>query len=149
MRDALLAQFADQPFARGVGVGERLLRRERLGADDEERGRRIDLLERVREFDAIDVRDAMQADAAVAKPGKRLGHHDDTEIRSADADVDHVGEAGAGETQDAPWCTPVTNSRILSSWARTSGITSRPSACIGRSERLRSAMCMAARPSVL
>ena len=102
MRDALLAQLADQPFARGVRVGERLLRRERLGADDEERGRRIDLLERIRELDAIDVRDAMQADAAVAKPRERLGRHDDAEIRPADADVDHVGETRAGEAQDAP-----------------------------------------------
>ena len=48
-----------------------------------------------------------------------------------------------------PSCTPVTNSRIFASSARTSGITSRPSTGIGRSERLRSAMCSAARRSVL
>ena len=47
-----------------------------------------------------------------------------------------------------PSCTPVTNSRIFASSARTSGITSRPSTVIGRSERLRSAMCSAARRSV-
>ena len=48
-----------------------------------------------------------------------------------------------------PWCTPVTKRRIFSSCCRTSGITSLPSASIGRSEQLRSAMCIAARRSVL
>ncbi len=48
-----------------------------------------------------------------------------------------------------PSCTPVTNSRIFASSRRTSGMTSCPSTTIGRSERLRSAMCMAARRSVL
>ena len=42
------------------------------------------------------------ADALVTETGERLGHHDDAEIRPTDADVDHVGEAGAGEAQDAP-----------------------------------------------
>ncbi len=44
----------------------------------------------------------MQADALVAEPGQRLRRHHDPEIRAADADVDDVGEARAGEAEDAP-----------------------------------------------
>ena len=64
--------------------------------------RRIDLLQRIGELDAVDVRHAMQADALVAEAGQRLGRHHDAEVGAADADVDDVGEARAGEAEDAP-----------------------------------------------
>ena len=56
-----------------------------------------------------------------------------------------IGEARAGEAEDASLVHASDELAHLASCARTSGMTSCPSACIGRSERLRNAMCMAAR----
>jgi hypothetical protein len=44
----------------------------------------------------------VQADALVPEPGQRFRRHHDAEVRTTDADVDDVGEARAGETEDAP-----------------------------------------------
>ena len=95
-RRRALAQPIDDPLARELRVGQRLERRERLRAHDEQRARRIDLLQHVAELHAVDVRNAVQAQIAIAILRQRLGRHHDAEIRAADADVDDVGEGLAG-----------------------------------------------------
>ena len=57
--DDAFAELADQPGARGVGIGQRLKRREGLGGDDEQRGRGVRVLEHIVEVAAIDVRDEL------------------------------------------------------------------------------------------
>ena len=61
----------------------------------------IDLLEHVAELHAVDVRDAVQAQIAIAELRQRLGRHHDAEIGAADADVDDVGEGLAGRAVNA------------------------------------------------
>ena len=98
---ALLAQFADQPLARRVGVGERLLRREGLGADDEQRRRGL-IFSSASASSTPSTFDTQCSRMPCCGTGQRLRRHHDAEIRAADADVDDVGEARAGEAEDAP-----------------------------------------------
>ena len=79
---------------------------------------------------------------------ERLGRHDDAEIGAADADVDDVGEAARRVARDPAFVHARDEVAHLAELARTSGMTSWPSTSIGRSERLRSAMCRPARFSV-
>ena len=99
-RGSALAQPIDDPLASDFGVRQCLERPEGLRAHDEQRARRIDLLQNVGELYAVDIGDAVQADIAIAKFRERLGRHHDAEIRSTDADVDDIGERLAGGAVD-------------------------------------------------
>ena len=85
-----------RPLACGAGVGHRFQRRERLGRDDEERLRRVEIADRFGEVGAIDVRDEPEGEAALAVVPERLVGHDRPEIGATDADVDDVADRLAG-----------------------------------------------------
>ena len=55
-----------QPVAGGVGVGHRFQRRERLGRDDEQRFRRVEIVRGFGEIGAVDVGDEAERQVAVA-----------------------------------------------------------------------------------
>ena len=90
--DRRLAQRTRQPSPRGAGVGHRLLRRERLGRHDEQRARRVEPPDRVAHVRAVDVGDEMAAQLRLRERRQRLGRHGRPKVRSADADIDDVGE---------------------------------------------------------
>ncbi len=92
----LLAERADDPRARRIGVGLRLLRRKGLRADDDQRLRRIDAADQILELRAIHVGDEMRRDVAAPLRLERIAHQQRSQIRAADADVDHVLESLAG-----------------------------------------------------
>ena len=82
------------------------------------------------------------------KRRERTRGHGRTEIRAANADVHDIGKARAGRGLDLPSRTAAAKASILARSARTSGMTSWPSANIGR-PKLRKAMCRAGRCSVV
>ncbi len=88
-----LAQLRGQPLPRGARVGERLLRAEGLRGDDEQRARRVGVLERVGEIGAVDVGDEQHARRIRGQRMQRLHRHGGPEVRAADADVDDRGES--------------------------------------------------------
>ena len=83
-----LAQRGDKPGARCRRVLHRLLRRECLRADDEERRRRIKLFQRVGDVRAVDIGDEMEAEIIRREGAERAHRHGRAEVRAADADVD-------------------------------------------------------------
>jgi hypothetical protein len=99
--DGALAQRGLDPAAGGRRVGHGLDRREGLGSDDEERRRRIEVLQRVGDVRAIDVRHEMAA-RAVMVGRKRQRRHGRSEIGPADADVDDIREAPSGRALRLP-----------------------------------------------
>ena len=93
LRDRLVVfQLLEQPRARGLRVRDRLLRRERLRRDDEQRGLGIEVSHGLGEVRRVDVRDEVRAEVLLPVRAQRLGHHHRAEIRAADADVDDVGD---------------------------------------------------------
>ena len=105
--------------------------------------------QRVGEVRAVDVRHEVHARTARACTAPAPRHHRRTEIRTADADVDDVGDAQAGVAEPRAAADRFGERAHVLERGATSGITSRPSTGIGRVERLRSATCRTARPSVL
>ena len=95
-RSFVAAESRDRPGARGIGVGHRLERRERLGRDHEQRLSRIEPLHRFGEVGPIYVRHESEGDVAGAVvPQCFVGHHG-PEVRAADADIHDVAYALAG-----------------------------------------------------
>lgn len=86
----------EEPIARGVGIGDGLLRGKGLRRDDEERGLGRELLQRLGHVGAVDVGDEMGAEVFLRVGLERLGDHDGAEVGAADADVDEVGDGLAG-----------------------------------------------------
>ena len=76
-----------------MGVGHGLQRREGLGGDDEQRLRGIEIAHRLGEIRAIDIGDEAERHVALAVVPERLVGHDGTEVRAADADIDHIADA--------------------------------------------------------
>mmetsp|Transcript_41489 Transcript_41489/g.111062 ORF Transcript_41489/g.111062 Transcript_41489/m.111062 type:complete len:486 (+) Transcript_41489:360-1817(+) len=96
-RDGLgVRQPAQQPPARRPGVEHRLLGGEGLGAHQQQRRLRVQALERLRHVRAVNVADEVDLEPR-AVVLERLGDHNRTQVRPADADVDDVGEALARE----------------------------------------------------
>ena len=94
---ALVAVHAgQQPAARGLRVGHGLQRGEGLRGDDEQRLRGVEIAHRLGEIGAVDVGHEAEGHGAVAVVLQRLVGHHRPEIRSADADVDHIADALAG-----------------------------------------------------
>ena len=79
-----------------MGVGHRLQRREGFRRDDEQRLRRIEVVDGLREVGAIDVRHEAERHGAVAVMLEGLVGHHRPEVGAADADVDDVADALAG-----------------------------------------------------
>ena len=78
----------DAPRARGLGVGQRLERLERLRRDDEQRLGRVEVARRLGEVVAVDVRDEPHRQPAIRVGAERVVGHRGTEVGASDADVD-------------------------------------------------------------
>ena len=95
--EARLLRLGKEPVLRGERVGHRLLRREGLGRDDEQGLVRLHRAERLGEVRRVDVGDEEELHVALRVGRERDVRHDGTEIGAADADVDDVLDALAGE----------------------------------------------------
>ncbi len=89
-------QRVHDPLARGGRVGHGLQRGEGLGREDEEGLRRIEIVGRVGKGRAIDIGDEAERHLRIGKVAQRDVGHLRPQIRSADADVDHVLDGLAG-----------------------------------------------------
>ena len=89
--DVLLAGFAQEPLAGGVGVGDGFLRGEGFGSDDEQRGFGMDFFQHVAQLRSVHVGDEVHAQARMAEIFQRGTHHQWPQIGTADADIHHVG----------------------------------------------------------
>ena len=94
--DRLLAKPCRHARACAGGVRHGLLRRERLGGDDEQGARQIEVFERIGQISAIDVGNKMRARpiAAIGRQGAR--RHRGPKVRAANADVDDIRKPLAG-----------------------------------------------------
>ena len=92
-------EAGEQPVARGMRVGHRLERGERLGRDDEQRLGRVQVARGFGEVGAVDVRDEAEGHVALGVRSQRFVGHHRAQVRAADADVDHVADALAGEAR--------------------------------------------------
>ena len=90
------------PLARRQRIAAGLQRGEGLGADDEQGAGRVCIDEQVGELAAVDVRDERHPRPTGGISVQRLDCHRGTEVRAADADVDHQGKCLAGTRFDAP-----------------------------------------------
>ncbi|MCO5546668.1 hypothetical protein L7F22_000102 [Adiantum nelumboides] len=77
-----------QPGPRVAGVGQRLLRGERLRRDDEQRGRRVEVAGLLGQVGRVDVGDEPALEVALGVVAQRLVGHDRAQVGAADADVD-------------------------------------------------------------
>jgi hypothetical protein len=98
----LVLERGERPLARRARVRHRLESRERLRRHDEERLGGIQPERRLVEVGPVHVRDESEAQAAVREVLQRLVGHDGSEVRAADADVDHVADALAGVAGPLP-----------------------------------------------
>ena len=95
--EARLLGLGEEPLLRRKRVGHRLLRREGLGRDDEQGLVRLHRAERLGEVRRVDVGDEEELHVALRVGRERDVRHDGTEVGAADADVDDVLDALAGE----------------------------------------------------
>ncbi|SVK52092.1 Uncharacterised protein [Acinetobacter baumannii] len=91
----LIDRAAQEPVARAVGVGHGFLSGEGFGRHQEQRGFRVQRLQRFGDVGAVDVGDEVHVQVVFIR-AQRFGHHVRAEIRTADADVHHVGDRLAG-----------------------------------------------------
>ena len=89
----LRAELADEPRARGGGIGHGLERGEGFGRDDEQCLRRIEIVYCLAEGGPIDIGDETEVEPAVAVAAQGLIGHLRAEIRPADADIHDVADA--------------------------------------------------------
>ena len=147
--DASPPSAAERPIARGVGVGHGLERGEGLGRNDEQSLGRIETAHGFGEIGAIHVGDEAEGHRAVAVGSQRfIGHHR-AEIRTADADIDHVANRACrcGLSMRRCGC----DSRRPPSYRARRGLPARRSCHRQRSTRTagaRNATCSTARFSV-
>src|SRR5262249_38370936 len=103
-RFGIVTQAADQPCARGVGIGHRLERRKSLGRNDEHRLSRVQVADCFDQVSAVNVGDESKGYSALGVVLERLVCHDRAQVRSADPDIDYVTNAPAGVA--APLAAP-------------------------------------------
>ena len=84
-----------KPGLCGMRVGHRLDGGEGLGGDNHQRGARVQILERIGNMRAIHVRHEMAARPVMVWRQRQHRHHR-PQIRSANADIDHIGDLAAG-----------------------------------------------------
>ena len=86
----------EQPALGAFRVGHRLLGRERLAGDDEQRFRRVEIAGGLRQVGSVDVRDETHGQSPVGKRPQGLAGHRRPQVRSADAHVDDILDLLAG-----------------------------------------------------
>ncbi len=96
-----VACMIQKPFARGQRVGQRFLRGKGFGGDNEQRGFGVDFGQYVAQLRAVHVGDEVHIEAWMTERFERGTHHQRAQIRSADADVDNVGNDLVGIAQPA------------------------------------------------
>src|SRR5208282_1807751 len=89
-RPLIVPQTFNRPKPSRVRIGHSFQRRERLRTDDEESLGRIKVTRRLEEVGAIDVGNEAERDRAIAVMSQRLECHHGPEVRTTDADVNHV-----------------------------------------------------------
>ena len=87
------AAVGQEPGLRGRGVGERLLGREGLAGDQEQRLVGVDPRQHRGDVVAVDVGDEVKRQAGVGERGQRPHRHLRPEVAAADADVDDVTQS--------------------------------------------------------
>ena len=96
---AFIACMIQEPFTRGQGVGQGFLGGKGFGSNDEQRGFGVDFRQYVAQLGAVYVGDEVHLQARMSERLERGTHHQRTQIRSADADVDNVGDDLVGIAQ--------------------------------------------------
>jgi hypothetical protein len=86
------AQTVEEPVPRRRGVGQRLERRERLRADDEQRRLGVQVMRGRVQVHRVDVGNEATGQARLGVVGQRQRGHGGAEVRAADPDVDDRGD---------------------------------------------------------
>ena len=92
----LVSEDVERPGSRHARVREGLLRRERLGRDDEQRLLGVEVPDRLGEVGRIDVRDEPHGEIAAGVVAQRPVGHRRAEVGAADPDVDDGRDPPAG-----------------------------------------------------
>ena len=92
------AAVVEQPLARGVGVFQRLQRRERLGGNDKQGATGVGVVQGITDVGAVDIGDKAQLHVRLAIGDQGIGHHPWAEVAAADADVDDAFDGLVAET---------------------------------------------------
>ena len=87
-----LPGLRQEPVLGRMGVGERLLGGEGLGGHDEQRGFRVQALDRLSHVRAVDIRYEVDIESFLGVRFQGLGDHDRAQVGPPDADVHHVGD---------------------------------------------------------
>ena len=109
----IVAKARQRPVTRALSVRHRLQRRERLGRDDEQRFRGIEVAGRFHQVGAVDVGNEPERHGPVAVMLECLVGHHRPEVGAADADVDDVANAFAGVALPGAAAHPVGEVRHL------------------------------------
>ncbi len=81
-----------QPLPGRPGIGHGLLGSKGLGGDDEQGCFRIQRLEALVKMSGIDIGNKVTGKAGMAVSSQGFGRHSRPEIRTADADIDHISD---------------------------------------------------------
>src|SRR6185312_17269785 len=92
----LIAQRLEHPVASGVSVRHRLERGEGLGTNNEQCLFRAQVTRRFDEIGAVDIRNELERDVALAVVFEPLVRHDRPEVGATDANVDYISYAFPG-----------------------------------------------------
>ena len=92
----IAAQSSQRPLASRVSVCHCFQGCEGFRRDDEKCFRRVEVTDRFGKIGAINVGDKTESHGSIAVVLERLVGHDRTQVRAADADVNHIADALAG-----------------------------------------------------
>ena len=92
-------ELLDEPAARGVRIGQRLLGGKGLGGDDKQGGFCIEAIERGGHIGRVHVGDELGRDASDLIGAQCLGRHGRTKVGATNADVDYLFNGVAGMPQ--------------------------------------------------
>ena len=102
LRSTSFPQRCAQPIARQGSIGHGFLRGEGFGGHQHQRARGIEPRLHLRPGMAIHIRQIMPAQRCLIGP-ERARHHGRAEIRPANADIQHIGEAFTLGGKNAPF----------------------------------------------
>jgi len=105
------AEGRQQPGPGRAGVGQRLLRGEGLGRDDEQGLGGIEIVHGLGEVAAVDVGDEAERELAVGIVPQRRGGHHRPQVRATDADVDDAANPLARVTEPFAPAHPLAEGR--------------------------------------
>ena len=100
IQHGFLAEALDDPAACGIRIGHRFECCERLRANDEQRLFRIEFAGQVGKLGPVDVRHAVEAHALFPVGPQCAARHHRPQVRSADTNIDDVGQLLAGAAGD-------------------------------------------------